>query len=144
MTAKPWYKSLTFWGLIVTLLGLATAGIGRGTPLLDIFGDPAAQDIIGQLMLMLGMGAAVAGRARARAPVTLRRPKPPEEQNPDPREDKPPATQTTGCRVYERPELVPEGFEVKQYAPPSSGKARLYDCRKCEDCGETIITPGDL
>jgi len=68
---KPFYRSLTFWSLLVTLLGLALAGLARGAPLLDVLGDPEVQGTLGSILTLLGVGGAVVGRARAAGPLTL-------------------------------------------------------------------------
>jgi len=68
---KPWYRSLTFWSLVATLVGLALAGLARGAPLLDVLGDPEVQGTLGSILTLLGVGGAVVGRARAAGPLTL-------------------------------------------------------------------------
>lgn len=71
---KPWYKSLTVWGLIVTLVGLALAGIGQGRPLLDVLGDEQVQGTLGELVAALGLGGALVGRVR-QGDLTTRAPR---------------------------------------------------------------------
>jgi hypothetical protein len=70
---KPFYKSLTFWGIIASIVGLTLAGVGRGEPLLDILNDPSVQETIGELLLTLGIASSFYGRMRAQGPMTLRR-----------------------------------------------------------------------
>lgn len=71
MTPKPWYRSLTFWSLVATLLGLVLAGIGQGDPLLAILGDTSVQATVGEILAFLGLGGVLVGRARAVGPLTL-------------------------------------------------------------------------
>lgn len=71
MFEKPWYRSLTFWSLIATLIGLALAGIGQGQPLLAILGSPEVQTTIGEILAGLGLGGVLVGRVRAGGPLTL-------------------------------------------------------------------------
>jgi hypothetical protein len=61
---KPWYKSLTIWGLIATLAGLALAGIGQGKPLFEVLADPKVQGTLGELVAALGLGGVLLGRVR--------------------------------------------------------------------------------
>jgi hypothetical protein len=60
---KPW-KSVTLWGLVLTLFGLITAGLGQGKPIVDILSDPAVQGAAGSIVTILGIGVAVFGRVR--------------------------------------------------------------------------------
>lgn len=71
MTPKSWYRSLTFWSLVATLLGLVLAGIGQGDPLLAILGDTSVQATVGEILAFLGLGGVLVGRARAVGPLTL-------------------------------------------------------------------------
>lgn len=136
---KPWYKSLTFWGLIVTLLGLGTAGIGRGEPLFDIFGGPEAQDIIGQLMLMVGMGGAVLGRARAQGPVSFKKSKAsgqtiPEAKNgppPDCRPEAPTSPPSAERKGSKRPKTVAK--------PEPKPELPTIRCVLCKECGKAVV-----
>lgn len=72
---KPWFRSLTFWGLIASLLGVLLAGIGRGDPALDIVNDHATQGVIGEILLYFGLASSFYGRARAKETIRFRRQK---------------------------------------------------------------------
>lgn len=67
---KPFYKSLTFWSLVVTLIGLVLAGVGQGRPLLELLSDVEVQATLGEVLTALGIGGALVGRARAQGPLT--------------------------------------------------------------------------
>jgi len=67
---KPFYKSLTFWSLVVTLLGLILAGVGQGRPLLELLSDVEVQATLGEVLAGLGLGGVLVGRARAQGPLT--------------------------------------------------------------------------
>jgi len=70
-TSKPWFRSLTFWSLIATLIGIVLAGIGQGASPVSILGDPEVQATLGKILALLGFGGALIGRTRAVGPLTL-------------------------------------------------------------------------
>jgi hypothetical protein len=70
---KPFYKSLTFWSIVLSLVGLALAGVGRGEPLVAILASQEVQETLGELLAALGFGGIAYGRARASEPLSLGR-----------------------------------------------------------------------
>lgn len=68
---KPWWKSVTIWGLLATVCGMFVAGLGKGEPLVGLLTDPAIQDAIGQILCIVGIGGAAYGRFRASSPVSI-------------------------------------------------------------------------
>lgn len=70
MTKNP-IKSVTFWGLIVTLIGTLLTSFGAGEPVLAIFADPEVQSLVAQIVTYLGLGTAAVGRVKAKQPLGL-------------------------------------------------------------------------
>lgn len=70
---KPFWKSVTFWSLVATLVGLALAGIGQGKTVGDLLADDIVRETIGEVLAAMGLAGVAWGRARAQGPLSLGR-----------------------------------------------------------------------
>lgn len=64
---KPWYKSLTIWGVIIAAVGVVVGQLSAGVE--GLF-TPEAQNALATILQAVGLLAATAGRVRATVPVT--------------------------------------------------------------------------